>query len=40
MLGWTMYFDDIDETIVTFAGTKKGDETWTVLDDAIEYENK
>lgn len=40
MLGWTMYFDDIDETIVTFAGTKKCDETWTVLDDAIEYENK
>lgn len=40
MLGWTMYFDDCDKTIVTFAKTEKGDETWKVLDDATKYENK
>ncbi len=40
MLGWTMYFDDLDKIIVTFANTEKGDETWTVIDESIEYKNK
>ena len=40
MLGWTMYFDDVDKTIVTFAKTQKGDKSWKVLDEATEYENK
>ncbi len=40
MLGWTMYFDECDDTIVTFAKSSKGDEDNKVLDNATEYINK
>ena len=40
MLGWTMYFDECDDTIVTFARSSKGDEDNKVLQSATEYINK
>lgn len=40
MLGWTMFFDECQDTIVTFAKTSKGDETWQVLKDADDYSKK
>ena len=40
MLGWDMYFKDIDKTISTFIGSVKGDPNHTPLSEAIEYRNK
>lgn len=40
MLGWDMYYKDIDKTITTFMNSEKGDETYTPLPEAIEYKNK
>lgn len=37
MLGWDMYYKDIDKTITTFMNSEKGDETYTPLKEAIEY---
>ncbi len=40
MLGWDMYYKDIDKTITVFMNTEKGDSEEKVLDEAIEYNNK
>lgn len=40
MLGWDMYFKDIDKTITTFIGSEKGDPLHKPLPEAIEYRNK
>ena len=40
MLGWDMYYKDIDKTITTFRDCEKGDETLTVLQEAKEYKSK
>ncbi len=40
MLGWTMYFDECKDTFVSFFGTRKTDETWTPVDEALEYGKK
>lgn len=40
MLGWDMYYKDIDKTITTFMNSEKGDEEYTPLQEAIEYKNK
>ncbi|MCR5483922.1 MAG: HAD hydrolase-like protein [Bacilli bacterium] len=40
MLGWTMYFDECKDTFVSFFGTRKTDETWTPVDEALEYSKK
>ena len=37
MLGWDMYYKDIDKTITTFFSTEKGDKTEKVLPEAVEY---
>ena len=38
MLGWDMYYKDIDKTITTFLNVEKGDTK--VLQEAIDYNNK
>lgn len=40
MLGWDMYYKDIDKTITTFLNSEKGDTEYTPLDEAIKYKNK
>ena len=40
MLGWDMYFKDIDKVITTFIGSEKGDPDRIPLPEAIEYRNK
>lgn len=40
MLGWDMYYKDIDKTITTFMNSAKGDEEYIPLQEAIEYKNK
>lgn len=40
MLGWDMYYKDIDKTITTFMNSEKGDKEYTPLQEAIEYKNK
>lgn len=40
MLGWDMYYKDIDKTITTFKDSEKGDEKYIPLQEAIEYKNK
>lgn len=40
MLGWDMYYKDIDKTITTFMNSEKGDKKYTVLPEAMEYKNK
>ena len=40
MLGWDMYYKDIDKTIVTFLNSVKGDPEHTELPEAIEYKKK
>ena len=40
MLGWDMYYKDIDNTITSFMISEKGDEEYTPLQEAIEYKNK
>ena len=40
MLGWNMYFKEIDKTIETFTYIEKNDETKTPLKEAQEYKEK
>ena len=40
MLGWDMYYKDIDKTITTFKNSEKGDKEYIVLKEAIEYKDK
>ena len=40
MLGWDIYFKDIDKTITTYLNSEKGDEEYTPLQEAIDYKNK
>lgn len=40
MLGYDMYYKDIDKTISTFINSEKGDKKYKVLPEAIEYKNK
>lgn len=40
MLGWNMYYKDIDKTITTFLNSDKEDKEHISLDDALEYNNK
>lgn len=40
MLGWNMYYKDIDKTITVFMNTEKGDSEEKVLNEAIEYNKK
>ncbi len=40
MLGWDMYFKDIDKTITTFLGSEKGDFNYKPLKEAIDFINK
>ena len=40
MLGWDMYFKDIDKVITTFVGSEKGDPERIPLPEAIEYRDK
>jgi len=40
MLGWDMYFKDIDKVITTFVGSEKGNESHKPLSIALEYRNK
>jgi len=40
MLGWDMYFKDIDKTITTFMASEKGDFTFTPIREAVEYRKK
>jgi len=40
MLGWDMYYKDIDKTITVFMNSEKGDFDYKPLDEAIEYNSK
>ena len=40
MLGWDMYFKDIDKVITTFIGSEKSDSNHIPLPEAIEYRKK
>ena len=40
MLGWDMYFKEIDKTITTFLNSEKGDLECTPLQEAINYKEK
>lgn len=40
MLGWDMYFKDIDKTITTFLNSEKGDSEYKPLQEAIDFKNK
>ena len=40
MLGWDMYYKDIDKTITVFKNSEKGDAKYIVLPEALEYNNK
>ena len=40
MLGWDMYFKEIDKTITTFLNSEKGDLECTPLQEAIDYKEK
>ena len=40
MIGYDMYYKDIDKTITTFINSEKGDKKCKVLPEAIEYKNK
>ena len=40
MLGWDMYYKDIDKTITVFMNSEKGDFEYKPLDEAIEYNRK
>lgn len=37
MLGWDMYYKDIDKTITTFLNSEKGDKEFKPLQEAIDY---
>lgn len=40
MLGWDMYYKDLDKTVTVFMNTEKGDSEKKVLSDAINYYEK
>ena len=40
MLGWDMYFKDIDKVITTFLGYEKSDQDKVPIEEAIEYRKK
>ena len=40
MLGWDMYYKDIDKTITVFKHSEKGDFEYNLLPEALEYHNK
>lgn len=40
MLGWNMYYKDIDKTITVYLNSDKEDENNTPLQEAIDYKNK
>ena len=40
MLGWDMYYKDIDKTITVFMNSEKGDFEFNPLQEAFEYNNK
>ena len=40
MLGWDMYFKDIDKVITTFVGSEKSDPNHIPLPEALEYRSK
>jgi predicted AlkP superfamily pyrophosphatase or phosphodiesterase len=40
MLGWDMYYKDIDKTITTYLNSEKSDPEHKPLQEAIEYKNK
>ena len=40
MLGWDMYYKDIDKTITVFMNSEKGDIEYKPLPEALEYNNK
>jgi len=40
MLGWDMYYKDLDKTITVFMNSEKGDFEYKPLDEAIEYNSK
>lgn len=40
MLGWDMYFKDIDKTITTFLNSEKGDLEYKPLQEAIDFKEK
>ena len=40
MLGWDMYYKDIDKTITVFMNSEKGDSECRTLQEAIDYNNK
>ena len=40
MLGWDMYYKDIDKTITVFMNSEKGDSEYKPLDEAKEYNSK
>ena len=40
MLGWDMYYKDIDKTITVFMNTEKGDPSHKPLDEALDYNSK
>ena len=40
MLGWNMYYKDLDKTITTFLNSDKEDKEHKQLDEALEYNNK
>ncbi|HPT08617.1 MAG TPA: alkaline phosphatase family protein [bacterium] len=40
MLGWDMYFKDIDKIITTYLNSEKGDSNYKSLEEAIEFKEK
>jgi len=40
LLGWNMYYKDIDKTITVFTNSEKGDFKCKALPEALEYKNK
>ena len=40
MLGWDMYYKDLDKTITVFMNSEKTDKTYTPLPEAVEYNKK
>ena len=40
MLGWNMYYKDLNKIITTFMHSLKGDNEYTVIPEALEYNNK
>ena len=40
MLGWHMYYKDLDKTITVYMSSDKMDKTYTPIPEAVEYNNK